>query len=893
MIPILYEKNETAFASNGICRLPDMISGTVTEERNGIFIAEFEYPVDGENYAQIQIGRIILCSCSQGNKQPFEIYEASRPLNGRVIFTARHLTYRGNFIAIEPFSLSNTTPQAVMESMRDNHVIGRNDASPITCPFTLESTITSLNNYMQTEPAVFRSRLGGSDGSILDVWGGEYEWGYDFTNQRPKIKLWGSRGQNNGVQIKYGKNLIDLQQEESIENMITAVVVFFKNDETCVYSDVVRSNSGGAYTTYQRIGVVDVSNQYGEIIPTKAQLNTAAQAYINSHNIGVPDVNLEVSFVNLADTEEYKDIAVLERVNLCDTVLVYFEKLGVNAMAKVIKTVWNIALDKYDSIELGNPRSNMADQMIAQDDIIKDIKASMPSMVDIQAAIDAATDLITGQTGGYVVIEQDPNNNNKPKRILVMDTDDVSTATKVWQFNLSGIGYSKNGVNGTYTSAFVVDDNNNGYLNTQMIAANSIEGNKIAANTIETGNIKAKAVTSALLADAINTSLGHADEANMEEQLLYYAQATSTPIPSAPVTWVSDTTGDTDKWTKKRPEYSQAKPICFIAKQSKNMLSQVTCTTPMIDDTTTVIDGGHIIANSIDLAKLTAVSQAALAQGEQYIYKTMPAGTVNPPDVPKDSDDNEIWVDDVTGAQNTWTVKRPQYDASYPACFIAKQKKDSAGTVTCTTPMLDDTTTVIDGGHITTGIISAASGVNTINMLTGAFSLANGNFKYDALPAKPYIELQNNLSLRLNGIPLAGNHYHYKWVNGTASGDTITWDSTALSGLTITIIVDLVAMPYMALINVWLSIGANQTKALTSSALLSNLPIEARATNNISIIPMIKQSYLGLTGEAAQNVPIIINRGTSKSFIQLGTIDTRQDSLGAIYGGGGCYYVGA
>ena len=887
MIPILYEKNETAFASNGICRLPDMISGTVTEERNGIFIAEFEYPVDGENYAEIQIGRIILCSCSQGNKQPFEIYEASRPLNGRVIFTARHLTYRGNFIAIEPFSLSNTTPQAVMESMRDNHVIGRNDASPITCPFTLESTITSLNNYTQTEPAVFRSRLGGSDGSILDVWGGEYEWGYDFTNQRPKIKLWGNRGQNNGVQIKYGKNLIDLQQEESIENMITAVVVFFKNDETCVYSDVARSNSGGAYTTYQRIGVVDVSNQYGEIVPTKAQLNTVAQAYINSHNIGVPDVNLEVSFVNLADTEEYKDIAVLERVNLCDTVLVYFEKLGVNATAKVIKTVWNIALDKYDSIELGNPRSNMADQMIAQDDIIKDIKASMPSMVDIQAAIDAATDLITGQTGGYVVIEQDPNNNNKPKRILVMDTDDVQTAQKVWQFNLSGIGYSKNGINGTYTSAFVVDSENNGYLNTQMIAANSIQGNKIAANTIETGNIKAKAVTSALLADAINTSLGRADAACLTEQLIYYAQATAI-VPSRPTRWVRDDSGDPNTWTIKRPEYSQTYPICFIAKQSVDMLEQVTCSTPIIDDTTTVIDGGHIITNSIDLSKLTAVSQAALSQDEQYIYKTMPAGTVNPPDVPKDQDDNIIWVNDVTGAQNTWTVKRPQYDASYPACFIAKQKKDSAGTVTCTTPMLDDTTTVIDGGHITTGIISAANGVNTINMLTGAFSLANGNFKYDALPAKPYIELQNNLSLRLNGIPLAGNHYHYYWHNGATSGDPITWTSD-LSGLTGNIIIDLVAMPYMTLISMTMTLSTAQK---TITTLCSNLPTEAIPTNSTNYIALIDDTYI--SGISQNNVATYANimRGSNNKGVIFVNLNLR-GSLGASAAGSGCYYTGA
>ena len=225
MIPILYEKTETAFVRNGICRLSDIISGVVTEERNGIFIAEFEYPVDGVYYSEIQVGRIIFCSCSQFNKQPFEIYESSKPINGRVIFTARHLSYRGNFIPIAPFSIVNVTAADAMNAFKQ-HVM-----SSCTCPFTFESTISSLNSYVQDTPAVMRSCLGGVEGSILDIWGGEYEWGYDFTNQRPKITLWGNRGQNRGVKIKYGKNLTDLQQEESIENMITGVVLFYSDEE--------------------------------------------------------------------------------------------------------------------------------------------------------------------------------------------------------------------------------------------------------------------------------------------------------------------------------------------------------------------------------------------------------------------------------------------------------------------------------------------------------------------------------------------------------------------------------------------------------------------------------------------------------------------------------------
>lgn len=507
MIPILYEKNETAFTSNGICRLPDIISGTVTEERNGIFIAEFEYPVDGENYAEIQIGRIIFCSCSQGNKQPFEIYEASRPINGRVIFIARHVTYRGNFVPIAPFTLSNTTPAGAMEAMK-THVM-----SPCTCPFTFESTITSLNNYKQDEPAVLRSRLGGTEGSILDVWGGEYEWGYDFTNQRPLIKLWAHRGANRGVQIKYGKNLTDLQQDESIENMITGVVAFYKNEDTCIYSDVVYANVGGQYTTYPRITTLDVSADY-ESVPTKAQLNAKAQSYIDSHNIGVPEVNLSISFVNLADTEEYKNIAVLEQVKLCDTVVVEFEKLGVNATAKVIKTVWNILLDKYDSVELGESRTNIATQIIGQDDAIREIKENVPQLVDVQAAINRATALITGATGGYVVIKQD-DNTGYPKEILIMDTPDINTATKVWRWNENGLGYSSTGYAGTYALAMTKNGEivasfiTSGEMSGDRITANTMHGDRIIANTLDanaitTGTLSAGQIKTGTLADPNN-----------------------------------------------------------------------------------------------------------------------------------------------------------------------------------------------------------------------------------------------------------------------------------------------------------------------------------------------------------------------------------------------------
>lgn len=758
MIPILYEKTETAFTSNGICRLPDMISGTVTEERNGIFIAEFEYPVDGENYSEIQMGRIIYCSCSFGKKQPFEIYESSKPINGRVIFYARHLTYRGNFIPIAPFTVSNVSATDALNAFK-NHVM-----SPCTCPFTFESTISTLNTYKQDEPAALRSRLGGVEGSILDVWGGEYEWDYDYTNQRPKIKLWGNRGQETDVVIKYGKNLTDLQQDESIENMITGVVLFFKDEEECVYSDVKYvPNAGGQYTTYQRIGIVDMSGNY-ETRPTKAQLNTAAESYLVTHAIGVPTVSLNVSFVNLADTEEYKNVAVLERVQLCDTVTVEFEKLGVNATAKVIRTVWDFLNDRYNSVELGNSRTNISSAIIEQENSIKELESeanNSASLVDVQQAIDRATALITGATGGYVVIEQDAVT-GYPKEIFIMDTPSTQTAQHVWRWNMSGLGYSSTGINGPYTSAFAVDGQGTGYLNTQFIVANSLSGEKITGNSIDAAKLSVSAQQT-IVKNSVTT-------------VQYCLHTSPTTAPPSSATWYDDV----PTWTTGKYVWIRYKTVKTLVDDT----TDTTYTTAAYDSNTTV---ALSTATAADATATTANTTANNAiKEEQLIYKTATSGTIviSAP---------TSWITDTSGAQNTWTKKRPKYDENkvYVVCFVAKQMKNMNDIVTCTTPMIDDTTTVIDGGNIIASSITAtklAADAIQANMITGqltnsqiagldatklsnqintgsigwiklsdgTFSLANGNFKYTN---GSYIELYNNLSLRLNGVPLSGRWY--------------------------------------------------------------------------------------------------------------------------------------
>ena len=165
------------------------------------------------------------------------------------------------------------------------------------------------------------------------------------------------------------------------------------------------------------------------------------------NNFGIPSISLSISFAQLEQTEEYKGKAILERVSLCDTVNVEFPALGVSATAKCIKTVYNVLLNRYDSVELGDARTNIADTIINQQREIEESKTETKSF--LQQAIGNATSLITGNKGGYIVLN-DTDGDRQPDEILVMDTPNVETATKVWRWNKSGLGYSSNGYNGPY-----------------------------------------------------------------------------------------------------------------------------------------------------------------------------------------------------------------------------------------------------------------------------------------------------------------------------------------------------------------------------------------------------------------------------------------------------------
>lgn len=441
MKPILFDKTANTFTTNGQGRL-DCHSCKVTEERNGEFELEMSIAESALHADQIANDSIIVAKASQGSGlQAFRVYRITKPLNGIFKVYAQHISYQLSLIPTMPFEV------AASSSACQNTLNGLLSNAVESCPFTFSTDVTTVASYSQKTPASIRSRLGGSEGSVLDQFGGEFEFdNYDVT-------LHEDRGVTTPtVTIRYGKNLTDINQEENIANTITGIVPFWADNEggnlVTLPEKVVYSANASLYP-FKRTVPQDFSADFDEQ-PTENELRTKAQAFVG--DIGVPVVSIKVSFVNLADTEEYKDIAPLQNVNLCDLVNVQFEKYGISTTAKVVKTVYDVLGERYDSIEVGSLRSSLATT-------ITDQNASQATEISskfqkVGTEIDNATAWLTS-SGGYVVAVK--NVDGSWKELLFLDDDDIDTAVNVLRINENGIGFSSNGVGGPYTQAWTLD----------------------------------------------------------------------------------------------------------------------------------------------------------------------------------------------------------------------------------------------------------------------------------------------------------------------------------------------------------------------------------------------------------------------------------------------------
>lgn len=468
MIPIIYEENTLEFDNNGIGRLSDCISCHVREEESGVYECEFQYPMSGIHYDDIREKRIVYCIHDDTKTgQPFEIYGRSAPHNGVVTFYAHHISYKLGNVILNPFTATSCAEALI--GLKENEI---NES-----PFSFWTDKSSIGDFEIKVPTATRAILAGVEGSILDVFGGgDYEWdGYT-------VKLWNDRGVDNDVYIRYGVNLVSLTQETDDSSSFNAVVPYWAYEgmgegETdilvTVPEKIVRASSATSQTL--RPIPLDLSDKW-DSPPTVSQLITYAEAYMNQNAVWKLDENITVDFVALWQTEDYKDVAPLQRVRLYDYVHVVHDELGINKRVQVVSTDYNVLTEKYDRMELGAAKMSFAQVVSAITEA--SIRKDVPSKSFVEKAIDTTTSLITGGMGGHVLFKYDAN--GKPTEILVMDTDDELTAVHVLRINVNGIGFSANGVDGPFSTAWTLD----GHFVANYIDTGTLSGNVIKAGII-------------------------------------------------------------------------------------------------------------------------------------------------------------------------------------------------------------------------------------------------------------------------------------------------------------------------------------------------------------------------------------------------------------------------
>lgn len=460
--PILYRPTDNDFDNNGLGILSACVSCEVTEEANGIFELAMKYPADGIHFEDIQSRSIIKAKADQfRNPQLFRVYKISKPsLNGIVNVSAEHISYDLSGIPVKPFSAENAV--SALTGLKNNAIV--------ECPFDFWTDKETEAKFSMSVPASVRSCLGGMAGSILSVYRGEYE----FDNYT--VKLHNNRGLNRGVSIRYGKNLTDIKQDENCSNIVTGVYPYWKVAEGDGYVELPEKviNTPGTHD-FVKVNVLDFSQVFQEQ-PTEEQLREHTEKYIETHELGIPIVSLTVSFAQLAQSDEYKHLALLERVSLCDTVNVEFPALGVSATAKAVKMVYDVIGDRVKSVTLGSIRANIADTIVEQQ---KEI-AQLPNKTFLEQAVESLTNNILGANGGSVRF-LDTNNDGEPDTLYIADNPDPLQAVKVWRFNYEGWGASDNGYAGPFRIGASLADG----IVADFITAGTLYGLLFKAGAIE------------------------------------------------------------------------------------------------------------------------------------------------------------------------------------------------------------------------------------------------------------------------------------------------------------------------------------------------------------------------------------------------------------------------
>ena len=497
MIPRLYAAGTSDFRGEGLGALAEASSGISEAAVNGVPTITLTYPTSGRHAAEITERCVIVADQDRRKRaQPYIIKAIDKSTPGVMQIYAEHRTVELlDGIGLEPYTAPNLT--SALSAMTAHAT------DPL--PVSISAQFNSAATFRHAVPSSVKRALGGMDGSIIDTYGGEWDFDVLTAILAPRI------GADNGVVIRAGKNLTNLRMTLDWSGVYTGIYPYWRNTQT---GDVVQLDGDPVYSlgsfNFVRVLVLDAAENF-QTQPTPAELLAYVTSYAATHTLTAPRVSWDVQFRELRRASMFEDVALLEEVALGDTVTIYLRAFGANASSRVISERYDFIREIYEELQIGSVRASLAGTIQAQSEAIARQRADLATAEgDLYTAIQNATQQITGNLGGYVVMKT--GSDGKPQEILVMDTDDVTTATKVWRWNQSGLGYSATGYNGPYTTAITQDGS---------IVADFITTGSLNASLSTTGTLAANMVTAAqLVAGTIQSADGQTFVLNLNTGVL-------------------------------------------------------------------------------------------------------------------------------------------------------------------------------------------------------------------------------------------------------------------------------------------------------------------------------------------------------------------------------------
>lgn len=484
----LYSANDDSnnYNTQGEGSLPDATYGKATGGLTDTITLTVQYPVNGTNADKLEENKILQTKINEfQDPQRLRITSLKKSLSGRQYEIKAEPIFndiRRFFIPVVGNQESLTNPLSAFTLMKQKSI------PTIPDKFKFQSDLTS-QGYFYLENVNALEAFGGKDGSLLDTFGGEYI--------RDNLTLYAYQafGKPNATNLVYGKNIQGLDMEVNTENIVIGIYPYAtytpEGSDTEVLvtlaEKVVNYETSSTFPN-GRVDPIDFSQEFDEEnLPTESKLRSMVTTYMNqkiNKDKSTPLINVKVDFLELSHFSEYYDFQQLIRVGLGDTVSLYYPPLNIDIQTRVIKYEYDIVKGQYSKLELGAVKANFYQKL---QDNISDLEDQVNNNDNsgiykaIEDAVQDASDMITGNKGGNVVITPP----TKPEEILIMDTPSKETAKNVLRMNNSGIGFSKDGYNGLYETAWTIDGKFNAdFITAGTLKAINVEGVNITGSKL-------------------------------------------------------------------------------------------------------------------------------------------------------------------------------------------------------------------------------------------------------------------------------------------------------------------------------------------------------------------------------------------------------------------------